>query len=97
MDIQWYPGHMAKTKRLLSESLRDVDVVCELVDARIIASSRNPNIADLTQGKPRVIIINRVDQAEPEETARWAEGFRNNGYITVETDAKSGRGVDKFT
>jgi len=96
MNIQWYPGHMAKTRRLLIESLAAVDVVCELVDARIPVSSRNPDIGGLIESKPRVMILNRVDQADIAETHRWADRFRAQGYIVIETDAKSGRGVDKF-
>ena len=96
MEIQWYPGHMAKTRRQLVESLSVVDVVCELLDARIPVSSRNPDLSELTSGKPRVLILNRADQAEPAETRRWADAFRREGAIVLETDAKSGRGVDGF-
>ncbi len=95
-EIQWYPGHMAKTRRQLVESLSAVDVVCELLDARIPVSSRNPDIGELTSGKPRVVILNRIDQAEPSETRRWAEALRSEGNIVLETDAKSGRGIDGF-
>ena len=71
MNIQWYPGHMTKTRRMMEESVRLVDAVCEVVDARIPQSSRNPDIDVLTKNKPRLIILNRADQADPAMTERW--------------------------
>ena len=96
MNIQWYPGHMAKTRRMISERLRQVDAVCEILDARIPLSSRNPDVEELTAGKPRLIVLNRADQADANATARWGDYFRARGYAVLVTDAKSGRGAGKF-
>ncbi|MBR0282746.1 MAG: ribosome biogenesis GTPase YlqF [Oscillibacter sp.] len=96
MNIQWYPGHMAKTRRMISERLRQVDAVCEILDARIPVSSRNPDVEELTAGKPRLIVLNRADQADVSATARWSDSFRARGYAVLTTDAKSGRGAGKF-
>ncbi|MBQ9347403.1 MAG: ribosome biogenesis GTPase YlqF, partial [Oscillibacter sp.] len=95
MNIQWYPGHMAKTRRMIGEKLRQVDAVCELLDARIPSASRNPDIDALTAGKPRLVILNRADQADPGATDRWAAWFREKGAALI-TDARSGRGTEKF-
>lgn len=97
MNINWYPGHMTKTKRKLTQTLKLCDVVCEIVDGRIPISSRNPDIAELTAGKPKVIIINRTDQADPTETKRWASYFKSEAREVIETDSKSGKGVDRFS
>ena len=96
MNIQWYPGHMTKTRRQIEADLKQVDAVCEIVDARIPLSSRNPDVDELTAGKPRMVVLNRVDQADPEGTKRWAEHFRAKGYAVLESDAKSGVGTAKF-
>ena len=71
MTIQWFPGHMAKARRMIAQQLKLVDAVCEIVDARIPLSSRNPDVDELVGGKPRLIILNRVDQADPDLTKRW--------------------------
>lgn len=97
MNVQWYPGHMAKTRRLIGERLRQVDAVCEILDARIPASSRNPDVSELTAGKPRLIVLNRADQADPGATAQWGDFFRARGFAVLATDARSGRGAGKFT
>ena len=91
--IQWYPGHMTKAQRMIGENMRLVDGVCELLDARIPAASRNPDIDRLAAGKPRLLILNRADLADPEITARWRAYFRGRGLTAVETDAKTGKGV----
>lgn len=91
--IQWYPGHMKKAGRMMEENLRLVDAVCELRDARIPASSRNPDIESLLGGKPRLVILNRVDQADPGATALWRASLRSEGLPVLETDCRSGRGV----
>lgn len=96
MNIQWYPGHMAKTRRLIAEHLRQVDAVCELLDARIPASSRNPDIDALTAGKPRLIVLNRADLADSACTDRWVSTLRGADMAVLACDAKSGRGVGKF-
>ena len=71
MNIQWYPGHMTKTRRMIAEQIKNVDAVCEILDARIPMSSRNPDVDELTAGKPRLVVLNRVDQADPELTKKW--------------------------
>jgi len=88
MNIQWYPGHMTKTRRMIAEQIKHVDAVCEIVDARIPVSSRNPDVDELTAGKPRLVVLNRVDQADPDATKRWAAWFRAKGYAVMESDAK---------
>ena len=96
MNIQWYPGHMAKTRRIITENLKNVDVVCEVVDARIPQASRNPDIDALAGAKPRLMILNRVDQADPAATKRWTAYFASLRYAVIETDGKKGTGVAKF-
>ncbi|WP_298022825.1 ribosome biogenesis GTPase YlqF [uncultured Dysosmobacter sp.] len=96
MNIQWYPGHMTKTRRMIAEQIKHVDAVCEILDARIPLSSRNPDVDELTAGKPRLVVLNRVDQADPEATRRWAAHFRAKGYAVLESDAKGGMGTAKF-
>lgn len=97
MDIQWYPGHMTKTRRMISENLKMVDAVCEILDARIPISSRNYDIFELSKEKPRLIILNRVDLADAEKTKEWAAYYRSKGYSVLETNSKSGSGVSAFT
>ena len=97
MNIQWYPGHMTKTRRQMAEDIKFVDLVAELVDARIPISSRNPDIDELVGGKPRLLILNRADQADPASNARWAAWFRERGIPVLETDAKTGKGVQQFS
>lgn len=96
MNIQWYPGHMTKTRRQMEEDVKFVDIVAELVDARIPISSRNPDIDSLVGDRPRMIIFNRADQADPMVTARWLAWFKDRRYAVLETDSKSGRGVNQF-
>ncbi len=96
MNIQWFPGHMTKAQRMIEENLKLVDAVCEIIDARIPRSSRNPDIDRLAAGKPRLIVLNRVDLADPETTARWRRAFQAQGTAVLETDARSGRGVSAF-
>ena len=97
MNIQWYPGHMTKTRRQMEADLKLVDAVCELVDARIPISSRNPDIDNICGSKPRMVILNRWDLADPNMTARWAEYFKKKGIAAVATDCKSRRGIADFT
>jgi len=97
MEIQWYPGHMAKTRRMIGEQLKNVDAVCELLDARIPRSSRNPDMDGLTAGKPRLVVLNRADQADRELTKAWAAHFREKGWTVLETDSKSGAGTAGFS
>ena len=96
MNIQWYPGHMTKTRRMIADQIKNVDAVCEILDSRIPISSRNPDVDELTAGKPRLVVLNRVDQADPEATKKWAAYFRGLGYAVLESDAKSGIGTAKF-
>ena len=93
MNIQWYPGHMTKTRRMIAEQVKNVDAVCEILDSRIPISSRNPDVDELTAGKPRLVVLNRVDQADPEATKQWAAYFRARGYAVLESDAKGGMGT----
>ncbi len=95
-SLSWFPGHMTKTRRMITAEINNMDAVCEIVDARIPRSSRNPDIDDLTAGKPRIVVLNRVDQADPKMTKCWAAYFRGMGYAVLEVDAKSGSGVKQF-
>ena len=96
MIIQWFPGHMVKARRLISENLKLVDVVCEIIDARIPISSRNPDLDELVGQKPRLIVFNRVDQADPVMNKKWVAELRNTGAAVIETDCKSGSGVGQL-
>ncbi|MDD3347147.1 ribosome biogenesis GTPase YlqF [Oscillibacter sp.] len=96
MNIQWYPGHMTKTRRMIVEQIKNVDAVCEILDARIPISSRNPDVDELTAGKPRLVVLNRVDQADRAATEQWSAWFRAQGYAVLESDAKSGSGTKRF-
>ena len=97
MNIQWYPGHMTKTRRQMEADLKLVDAVGELVDARIPISSRNPDIAAICGSKPRMVILNRLDLADPDATVRWVNYFKKQGMIAVPTDCKSRKGIAAFT
>ena len=96
MNIQWYPGHMTKTRRQIEADLKQVDAVCEIVDARIPVSSRNPDIDSICGAKPRVIVLNRIDLADPAATKKWAAYFKNKGMTVVCTDCKSRKGIADF-
>ena len=96
MNIQWFPGHMTKAQRMIEENIKMVDAVCEIVDARIPFSSRNPDIDRLSGDKPRLMILNRVDLADPKVTQRWKKYYQDQGFSVLETDAKSGKGVNGF-
>lgn len=87
---------MTKTRRMVTAELGNMDAVCEILDARIPLSSRNPDIDELTAGKRRIVVLNRVDQADPDMTKKWAAYFRSLGYAVIEVDAKSGVGVKQF-
>ena len=97
MNIQWYPGHMTKTRRQIEADLKLVDIVVEIIDARIPASSRNPDIDAICAGKPRLIVLNRADQADPAQNKTWGAHFRSQGHSVLETDARSGRGINQFS
>ena len=96
MNIQWYPGHMTKTRRQIEADLKQVDAVCEIVDARIPVSSRNPNIDAICGNKPRIIVLNRMDLADPGATKRWLSFFRSKGMAAVATDCKTRKGIADF-
>ena len=96
MNVQWYPGHMTKTRRQIEADLKLVDAVCEIVDARIPISSRNPDIDAICGNKARIIVLNRMDLADPEATKRWLAYFRSKGMAAVATDCKSRKGINDF-
>ena len=97
MNIQWYPGHMTKTRRQIEADLKQVDAVCEIVDARIPMSSRNPDIDSICGNKPRIIVLNRMDLADPNATKKWMEYFKGRGMAVIATDCKTRRGISDFT
>ncbi len=96
ISVQWFPGHMAKTRRLMQSNLKLVDVVVELCDARIPMSSRNPEMDKLTQGKPRVILLNKCDAASDAATKRWIAHYAEQGIPAIATDCRSGKGLNAF-
>ena len=96
MTVQWFPGHMAKTRRLIKESLPLVDAVCEIVDARLPESSRNPEIDEITGSKPRIILLNKCDLADDSATAERIKRFAADGITALAVDCRSGKGLDKF-
>ena len=95
-NLSWFPGHMTKTKRMIASEIQHMDAVCEILDARIPLSSRNPDVDDLTAGKPRLIVLNRADQADPAQTRRWTQYFHAKGWAVLEANAKGGVGTEKF-
>lgn len=97
MDINWYPGHMAKAKRLLCDQLGRVDVVIELCDARLPHASRNPDLDKLISGKKRVLLLNKADLADPQVTSMWLNYFRNQGIDCAPYNASSGKAKDALT
>lgn len=94
--INWYPGHMKKATRMMEDSLRLVDAVVELRDARIPNSSRNPDVERIVGSKPRLIVLNRADQADAAATTLWKKALTGEGALALEMDCKSGRGVNAF-
>ncbi len=97
MNIQWYPGHMTKTRRMMTENISLVDIVIELLDARIPYSSKNPDIDKLAQNKFRIIILNKVDLADDQKTKKWADYFESKGYKVVLVNSVSGKGLKDIT
>lgn len=97
LNIHWYPGHMTKAGRMISANISNVDAVCEILDARIPVASRNPDIDTLAEGKPRLVLLNRSDLADPAVSARWKAYFKDRGLAVLETDCKSGKGVNGFS
>ena len=94
--VQWFPGHMAKTRRLIKESLPIVDAVTELLDARIPYSSRNPELDELTQKKPRIVLLNKCDMADDNITRQWVEYFKSKGQYALPVDCRTGKGLNKY-
>ena len=95
MNIQWFPGHMAKTKRQIEEKLKLIDAVVEIVDARIPESSRNPDIPEMTKGKPRIVVLNKADLADESITKEWVNHYRVQGVEAVVADCAKGKGVNE--
>lgn len=96
LTIQWFPGHMAKTRRMMVENLKLVDAVVEVTDARIPRSSRNPEMDSLVGRKPRIVVLNKCDAADDAVTSRWIESYKNNGVPAIATDCRSGKNVAKI-
>ena len=94
--IQWFPGHMAKARRIIEKSLSLVDAVTEIVDARIPQSSRNPELDEIISGKPRIVLLNKSDVADEKSTGLWIEYFRRKGISAMSADCRSGRGVNAY-
>ena len=92
MNLQWFPGHMAKTRRMISEHLKLVDVVVELLDARLPLSSRNPEIDRIVGERPRILVFNKMDIADSDATDRWMQWFTDQGYTVIAVDSQSGKG-----
>ena len=93
MNIQWYPGHMTKAKRQMQEDLKLIDLIIELVDARVPLSSRNPDIDQLGQNKSRLILLNKADLADERQNEAWKEYFQSKGFYVVKVDSRSGSGM----
>ncbi len=95
-SIQWFPGHMAKTRRMIKSSLPLVDAVVEIIDARIPESSRNPDLQSLIERKPRIVVLNKCDTADEAATRKWIELYRSQGVTAIAADCRSGKGLNRF-
>ena len=95
VTINWYPGHMAKTRRQIEEDLKIVDIIIELLDARIPVSSQNPDIASITRGKKKIVVLNKCDLADEKQNQLWMQHFEKRGIPAVLTDANSGKGIEQ--
>ena len=95
-NINWYPGHMAKTKRQITEDMKLIDVVIELLDSRIPISSQNPNIAEITKNKKKIIVLNKCDLSDEKQNKLWVEYFKSKNIPAVLVDSNSGKGIDNF-
>ena len=93
MNVQWYPGHMTKAKRQMQEDLKLIDLIIELVDARVPLSSRNPDIDQLGQNKSRLILLNKADLADERQNEAWKEFFQSKGFHVVKVDSRNGAGM----
>lgn len=94
-NINWYPGHMAKTRRQIEQDLKIVDIVIELLDARIPISSQNPDIGNITKRKKKIIVLNKCDLADEKKNQQWIQYFEKKGIPAVLTDSNSGKGIDQ--
>ena len=94
--VQWFPGHMAKTRRIMQSNLKLVDVVVEITDARIPYSSRNPEMDRLVGSKPRLLLLNKADSADEAVTSQWIDYYKKKGITAVATDCRSGKNINKF-
>ncbi len=95
MHFQWYPGHMTKAKRMMQENIKLIDIMVELVDARIPVSSKNPDIDDLARNKYRLIILNKADMADPDVTALWEEYYKKKGFLVAKVNSQKGKGMNE--
>ena len=95
-NIQWFPGHMTKTRRKIEAQMGLIDAVAEIVDARIPVSSRNPDLTGILSGKPHLILLNKTDMADPAATAKWSDYFKQNGFCVLMADCKNGKGIGQF-
>lgn len=96
MIIQWYPGHMVKTKKLITDSLKLIDVVLELLDARIPVSSKNPDVDSLIKNKPKIVLLNKSELADPSITKEWIAYYKSNGIAALDIDCISGKNINKI-
>lgn len=94
--VQWFPGHMAKTRRLIKESLPFVDLVTEIVDARIPMSSSNPELKEMIGSKPRIVLLNKCDVADEKATSQWVQYYKDNGIYALPVDCRSGKGLNAY-
>ena len=94
VGINWYPGHMAKTRRQITEDLKIIDIVIELLDARIPLASQNPDIAQITKGKKKIVVLNKCDLSDEKQNQRWISYFKKQGIPAVLTDSNSGKGIN---
>ena len=95
MNIQWYPGHMTKAKRQMQEDIKLIDIVIELLDARLPLSSRNPDIDDLAKNKYRLVLLNKADLADDSITDKWMEYFKSKGAFCVKINSQKGQGINR--
>lgn len=96
ININWYPGHMAKTRKQIAEDLKLIDVVIEILDSRIPISSRNPDIANLTEGKDKIIILNKSDLADPKQNELWVKYFKEKGQPAILANCNEGKGINEI-
>ena len=96
-SINWYPGHMAKTKRQIIEDMKLVDVVIELLDARIPKSSQNPDIQGMLKNKKKIVILNKSDLADEKETKKWIEYFKKKNILAIDVDSNQGKGIKQVS